>query len=246
MASVENVVASLGGNNNASSDVLPAYSNSGANRVVVMDIAMCVAGATPASVSSITGGGLTWARRSVVTLTDNDGSDHSSSLERWWAFASAQVSSQVFTVNYTGSPKTHAIAMLSVAGAFTPSSPWDTDASLPKTGTHAGASSNPTVSGVAVDDLVPVFLSASTTRNGDFSQVPPSGYTTVGPSHQEPAAGNDRSYMVGGYLVSTGPQSGITLTGGASETVWLMAADAIAGDDVPPPLPPRSYGQVIS
>jgi hypothetical protein len=131
---VENVLTGQGNNGANSSWTLSPYSNSGTNRVIVMQICMAVAGATPPTVSSITGGGLTWNKRKAFTLVEASDSD---ALEVWWAFAASQITAQQFTVNFTGTPRTQSMQVFSVSGAFDPTNPWDPDASLPSTASQS-------------------------------------------------------------------------------------------------------------
>ena len=248
--SVENAVSGLGANNNVSQLIIgtntgTAYSNSGTNRVVVLHIGLTVAGTTPASVSSITSPNLTWTKRNSVNCIQ---AADTTSVETWWAFASAQVSSEHITVNFNNLPKCVAMHIFSVVGCNTPSSPWDSDASLPGSGANT-TTSNTTpqnLSPISFGDTDPLLIYVQATRNPSFTQTPPTGFTQIGPTNQEPGAGSDRCYMVSGYKANGSPASSQTYSGTPSEQLWVMDVDVLAGGATPPPRPPTSSAVVLS
>lgn len=229
---VENVVKT--GTNGTDTVFSPAaYSNGGVDRVVLALITLTASGAVAPNVTSITSAGLTWAKRAEASMYDGTSSQKS---EIWWAYAAAQLSAHSITINHDSS-NTFAVTLLSAAGCNTPSSPWDTNVSVPAsaTNTSTGVGSLPTVSGINESNTAPMFIWLQSTRAGEVAQTVPSGFTANGVNNQEPGVGSNRSYQQTGYKADTGPLTGQSFSGGPSETQWTAICDVLAGGGTPPP-----------
>lgn len=103
-----------------------AFTNSVANSIIIALIS--VNNSTLRTVSSISGGGLTWTKRTSSSGTQStfDIID----LEIWWALAATALSAQVITATLSGTAVGATIGVFAVSGADT-TTPFDVDASLP-------------------------------------------------------------------------------------------------------------------
>src|SRR6185312_1133023 len=114
------------------------------------DIIVAVAsrrGSSFTTVSSVSDtAGLSWAKRSSVTL-DNVGSNFHMDMEIWLANSPAALSNDVITVTLAAVPDTLQVIAFGLNGVPS-SSPWDANGSLPVTNASA-ASSVPSISGIS-------------------------------------------------------------------------------------------------
>lgn len=207
----------------SSSSTTITVSTGGTDRVLVLEITTCATSAV--TVSSVTDtASLTWALRKRNAV--NDGS-FVQTLEVWWAEAPSQLTNDTITVNY-GTSLTFAVSVMSVVGVGNPSSPWDSNGSLPATASNTGSSSTPSVSGVSTTSASAMLLQFINTRQAS-NPVTGSAYTVIGPVNAEPSAGGGRAYEALGYQSVSVAQSSITVSGGNSLTPWGIIADALAG-----------------
>jgi hypothetical protein len=229
---VENVVKT--GTNGTGTVFSPsAYSNGGTDRVVLALITLTASGAVAPNVNSITSSGLTWARRAEASMFDGTSSQKT---EIWWAYAASQLTSHSITMNHDSS-STFAVTLMSCAGCNTPSSPWDSNATVPAsaTNTSTSTSTSPAVSGIDENNTAPMFVWLQSTRAVSFSQTVPTGFTANGVNNQEPGSGSNRSYQQTGYKIDIGPLTAQAFTGGPSETQWTVICDVLAGGTSGPP-----------
>lgn len=223
---VENVVRSTSGG-------FGSYSNSGTGRIVVLLISMC--SDSPPSVSAVSGGGLTWARRSQFFNTESGGPTQTQ--EVWWAYAAAQVSAASITITESSASfiNTRVAIILSVSGVTSTSAPWDANVAVPANATRNGTATIPGVAGVSWNSTDGVVISHQTTRNPVFTQAAPTGFTQSGPENNEPGAGDRRTYTVGGYKIVSATGSAQSFADGASSTagLWLFTADVMGNSGSP-------------
>jgi hypothetical protein len=99
---------------------LPAFSTSNPNDIILAPI---LSNGLP--ITSITGGGLTFARVPSFTPGAN--------IDLWWAVAPSALSSVVFTLNWTGTDSYTTWGVLAVTGGKT-SAPFDAAATAQTTG----------------------------------------------------------------------------------------------------------------
>jgi len=103
-------------------------STSLANDIVVLEIYQQNGLNAAPTVASVSGGGLTWAKRSSVQ--DPNASHVQPRMEVWWALATTPLSAVNVTVTLAATTGTWALNIFGVPGLNT-SSPWDPNSSLP-------------------------------------------------------------------------------------------------------------------
>lgn len=206
------------------------------NDVVIACVGVNSVSTTAVTVSTITdGAGLTWTKRSSVGGADSN--SHYDDLECWWAASSGSLTSDVITVTTTASTDTIAIYAFGISGANT-SSPFDTNASLPKAGTNLTATStNPTVSAFSTTSTNTFAFAVMTTNSNASGSLPssaPTGWTNLDTlSFNGSASFNDGQNA---YDVYGAAQSSLTLTFGSGTFYtadWLMLADAVVAGSAP-------------
>ena len=92
------------------------------------------------TVSTITGGGLTWSRRNIVQLLGGSGTAYNT-MELWTAKTAGTLSSQAFTVTFSASTEAASIVVWGISGANT-SLPFDNTLANPLTN---GVVANPSL-----------------------------------------------------------------------------------------------------
>lgn len=126
------------------------------------------------TVVSVTGGGLTWTKYASNSIADgayivsNPTGHGGMSLEVWWAYSAAILTSAVFTVTFSGQPSKGLVTLLGFSGCATPSAPWDTNASLPVMGTGTPTSAAPTglLYSTTARPVLPLYFSAVSAEPG--------------------------------------------------------------------------------
>jgi hypothetical protein len=169
-------------------------------------------------VTSVTGAGLTFVRRSRSHGNGSGGAN--GNLETWWAYATSAIGSTSFTVNYATGFDDCSTLVLSVTGCAT-GSPWDATAGLPMTATNSSQPTSFTVSTAA--NALLLFSNTTGTRFTSFPGTAPSGYTLS--SSAGTSAGTNWSYNVLYTKTSTTAQSGVVVTavdslGGPSDSSY--------------------------
>lgn len=104
--------------------------------IVAMEVSTGVGLAQPATTSVSGGSGLSWAMRSSYGTTDTAGTEQClRTIETWWAWASAQQTSQTITVHFNNTTNTDCAVLDVFAVTGVPSgnagAPFDTNSSLP-------------------------------------------------------------------------------------------------------------------
>jgi hypothetical protein len=239
---VENVTN--GGSNGSASSATCNYTTSGTERVVVLALLLTSALGSPTTVTGVTDAdGLTWTRRKQLTSGPDSGGIYQT-LEIWWAYAAAAHTAKLITATLNQAASTQSLISYGVSGLLTPSSPWDSNASLPASNANLGATSLPNVPGVSTSAGDGILLGWYGTRAA-VTETAGSGFTLAGNNNQEPGAGSNRSYMSAEYKLVAGPQVGVTVDAGPTNTPWLMIADSMAGSAAPPPASAISRGLII-
>lgn len=146
----------------------------GADRVLVLHVA-CTGG-TSAQLSSVgDNASLTWAKRSQVKFTDAGGVNINQ--EVWWAHAPIALSPATVVLSFSGSPSTTVAYILPVVGAISPSSPWDSNVSLPAVAHNTGTSTlSATISTSSAESLL---LGFTTDRSSTTPSFDPAGLTNA-------------------------------------------------------------------
>src|SRR5271165_4918229 len=106
-------------------------STSGPNEVILLLVQTDVSASAP--VTSVSGGGLVWTK--YKSVASHPTSFYYQTLDLWWAPASSALTSQTIEASIGGGTfDAMAVSWASFSGVNT-SSPFDTNASLPATGT---------------------------------------------------------------------------------------------------------------
>ena len=165
----------------------------------------------PATVASIVSSGLTFTRRSILSVTNAAG------MEVWWALAATPLLGQSMTITFNSSFDDASSVAFGVAGCYT-ASPWDSNTSLAK------SANTFTISGFSTsfaDDCLVTFVgSASGPGN-------PAGFTVIAATST--VGGIQGSAITTGYETVSSAQSSITLSA-ATGTFAAFIADALTAD----------------
>lgn len=209
----------------SASSVSSGLTTSNTNDVIIV-VATSVAtpGAAP-TVSSVTGGGLSWNKRAASGSTAIGGGTNGN-LEVWYAIAAAKLTSTNITATFTGSANTVEIVLFGVSGANT-TTPWDANVSIPKFASST-IGSTPSVNSVSTSNANDMALGFFATNSTPVS-TPGSGYTIILNGVE---TGTEEK------VVST-TQSSVSVAFGASNpTGWVMYADAIQAASFVPYIQP--------
>jgi hypothetical protein len=123
------------------------------------------------TISSITGGGLTW------TLRKRSNTGTNTYIELWSAQASSAISAVTFTINYSGSITFSTVDIFAFSGADTSGTPFDTNVSVPSA-KDGGPDPILVSTDNANDVVIAAFRTASTsspTAGATFTAVTNSG-----------------------------------------------------------------------
>lgn len=113
-------------------------------------------GGTKRSVSSVSGGGLTWARRAQ----SNSGSAGISDYELWWALAPTALSAVAITVTFSGTYDDSMLVAFGVHGCNT-AAPFDPNASVPAVRSNDGSGGFTGISTTNANDLLIFAMSSA-------------------------------------------------------------------------------------
>lgn len=221
---------------------------SGVNRACVVAVHMEASyngsvttnGAT-AQVGSISGGGLSWQKRSGHTWT---GAGIANNLEVWEAFAAAQQTSATVTVNLVnnGSPSgtiDDACIVFFAAAGCNSVAPWDSNVAVPAV--LDGTTSNASVGGISTtspDDLLVSFYGSS----GGASVTSGAGWVNI--ANPLNGGGANISHLNVQSQSVSAPQSGVSATWSQAANPWGVIADALTADAVVVN-PPLNYFSIV-
>lgn len=183
------------------------------------------------SISSNTGGSLTWSQRGVSN--QESAINYNTTLEVWTAPAASTLSGFSVIANLVNSPTSAGLILFAVNGLFSTSAPWDVNAGLPKVAV-AGNAAMPTItfSTSQADDLL-LYISAAANSSG--SSIP-SGYTSIASIYSN--RGATFANVAAGYKSVSAKQTNATATGASGGTgIWVTLVDALTADAPPAPNP---------
>jgi len=177
------------------------------------------------TVASVTSANLTFAKRTGASHSriNSAGNDTwHQEMEVWWAYVPSALTNEVITVTSSGTPTNATIAAVECQGVEDPSSPWDTNASLPASAD--GGATVPTVTGITTDASKPVgFMFEGTTEPAGG---PDTGWTSMGASPSN--GGATLSEIRDVYQAFSSAQSGASWTWTAGVGDWMVVADAFS------------------
>jgi hypothetical protein len=174
-------------------------------------------------VSSVSGGGLTWALRKQLQW--NAGSHtNANNLEVWWAHAPTALSAVTITVAVSGgSVDDGTIDVFAVHGADT-TTPFDPNGSLPASNT--GTASDPSVASVSTSAGNSFLFSVYATPHPGAADAPNTGFTKI--ANFTNGGGTDYSTQQSQSKEFLTAQSGLTVTyNGLTQSDWGMIVDAL-------------------
>lgn len=204
--------------------------NTAANSIICMASFCNVVALTAPTITSITGGSLTWSMRKFAR------GNALGNLELWWALAATNQTGVTFTANYSGLFDDASAIVFSVAGCKT-AAPWDSNGTISKSASSASNPWTPSFTGITTteaNDFL-IFLAAT---DGSWSQpgTLPSGYTII--TSRSNSGGSHNAVIAGAYLGVTSTQSNVTSTWGSSLANPYPGAeaifDALTADSAPP------------
>jgi hypothetical protein len=185
---------------------------------------------TVPSVSTISGGGLTWTLRKRIVYQGGG-----LAMEEWYAVAPTAISSGSYLLTWTGANWDNAGAICFALTGATIAAPFDPNASWPGSFVNTATSTTPTVtfSTTLPDDFL-ISAVANTVNQTSYTQ--PSGFTQI--ANNLNVGGVFYLWAnVGGQSV-TSAQSGVTVAGGtfSQSTIQLVdgfTANTSAGSFLP-------------
>ncbi len=146
------------------SQVLPAFTTTGTNRVVIIVALVNGPNVNSGAVTSISDtAGLSWSKRAQIGGSGFD-------IEEWYAVAPVALTGDVATVNLTASPSFNAMTEFAASGTNT-SAPWDTNVVLP---VRSQANAAVTVSTTAAATMILGLY-----RQGNTNSTAGTGFTLI-------------------------------------------------------------------
>jgi hypothetical protein len=219
-----------GSANTAVTTATATLTTTSTNDVIIACVTVNAANSTAVQVSSITdGASLTWTRRSQTGGVDSN--SHYDDLECWWAASSGTLTSDAIVAHASASTDTIGILVFGISGANT-STPFDANASLPKSVQNLTASSsNPGVTGFSTTSTntfaYGIFVT-NANAGGSMPTTAPTGWTTLdSQAFSGTASFNDAQ---NGYGIYSAAQTSLSPTFGSGTFYtanWLMTADAV-------------------
>ncbi len=185
--------------------------------------------ATYSTISSVTGGGLTWTRRAIKQFpmsTGTGGTFYPFNFEEWWAVAptsgSITVQANFGAFANTGTQQA-TLAVIAVSGVLNLSNPWDANASLPSTNNAAQPitfTTGPVTNGTTTTSSSSSLLISCAMISDVINLSDGTGMTAI-------QALNTNAFVEAKIVSSSGTQS---VPWGGTGDVWAVMADAISGD----------------
>ncbi len=171
------------------------------------------------AVTSISGGGLTWAKRSSKVLTAH------LRMEVWWAFAASPLSAVTITVNLSGTPVHGCLEAFGVNGCYSSAAVWDTNGSLPASDTTSGSNPSVVISTSEASNLLLAFY-INPDNTLAWAQGVPTGFTLLD--------GVATTFTMGvGYKSVSVRQVAVTETWTAADVNQIFVMDALTADAPP-------------
>lgn len=223
-----------GGTATGGTTCAPAAFTTGGAGIVVFAThaeAVTVQGAHP-TVSGVSGGGLTWAKRSSQPL-DNAGFGNAyNNLEIWWAFSAGALVAQTITVTWGGVTIDDMSCVVFGVNGFTgtdyQTNPWDANASLPAKAS-AGTTTVPTVSGVTSSNAAVMVLGiAASGGGGNINAGNIAGSAATSIIFATNGGGTNNSSVGAFQSVFSSAQTSITVDANNTKNGWMIIADVLA------------------
>jgi len=184
-----------------------------------------VGGFSVRTVSSVSGGSLTWNSHSDKQITSSPYID----TAVYYAVASSALSSTTITVNLSGNIDDASIVAFGVSGANT-ASPWDPGPSGHSLPVYASStsSSTPTLSTLYTNnanDMLLGFNGIGYASGNSNTETAGSGYALI--QTQRNTGGTGSSQAAAEYQIVSATQSAATVAFGVANSDWTLNGDAI-------------------
>ncbi len=181
------------------------------------------------SVSSVSGAGLTWTRRSSTGGRVVNGylsGDILVASETWWALAPAALTAAPVTINTSSDLAFMLGTAVAVHGVNT-ASPFDPNGSLPSISTHLSGGATSPNAGVTTSNANDIVLFFNDVFSTHTPPLPaPSGLTSIASTEAvQSFIGLTVATDVSSKLVSAVTSE--TLTSATTQTAWIATADAL-------------------
>jgi hypothetical protein len=191
--------------------------------IIVLQV-HCEKGSATQTVSSVSGGGLTWAKRS--SLAFNVDGNINNNMEVWWAHAASPLSAAVVTVTLSAATDDASLIIFGVNGCASFTTPWDTNVSLPATNDNLiSTTSTPSVSGVSTTSGGVMVLAFYGTGSHPNMPTAGSGYTIIDSMNN--GGGTNFSYSAAEQQSFASAQSSISVAFTGTFGEWGVIADAL-------------------
>ena len=232
--------ATVGFGNPPTTSLTPLITTTSGDDIIIVPIFAVRPLLSPATVTSVTGCGLTWASRPIpdagaALQNCGGGVACGATTGLWWAYSHATQAACPVTVNFSAVVSAGVAGIIGVNGASSFVAPFDTNGVLPVSASNiTGLSSGVKVNGYSTDianDLQFSFFGISFPLSGQPGPCAPWGNGVFGADGADPKA-----YLAGIFNRSTMVASGETLFGydvsgctNKSAQNWVIFGDAIAG-----------------
>lgn len=185
------------------------------------------------TVSGISGGSLTWAKRSVGNFGPGGFGNSYNRSECWWAYASGTLTNVTITATWGGvtidDMTIIAFGVTGFTGGTYSTNPWDSNSSLPAVATGTTTSA-PTVSGVnttAAATMVLDLLAGPGGNNFVSGDIGGSAATAI--THAHNGGGTNNSDVGALETVFAAAQTNLTVNfAGNTTNGWIIIGDALA------------------
>ena len=194
-------------------------------------------------ISSITGIGGTWTRRTQQQFQFSTASSDKVNTEVWWNNTPSSTGTVTITVNYNLNGMTSVDSACAKAFRVTgcnSASPWDSNVNLPavainNTGTPSTLTNQ--VSTSFADDLIlALHYNQSSSTGTSVPTWSPGTFTLLDNSNDTHGAWGCYGYNATDSVSAT--QSNVTVTDGVSKVHEIFMIDAVTADSSAPPPPP--------
>lgn len=200
------------------------------NNLIVIEDGFAQGGQTISSITS-SPSGLTVTKRAAQSAPTGVGDK--GRVEIWTAPASAVLTGETFTINYSGAVGGSAVVAFCVPNLTSIASPFDSNASLPTLGSGSGSGGvTPSISGLSTTGADTVLLFFDTTYTSSIGDpgAAPTGFTLIGKTGTTNAP-SAPTYAY--YKTVTATQSSLTISdgnswaSGGSSVNWAAIGDAL-------------------
>jgi len=178
------------------------------------------------TVTGVSGGGLTWAKRGG-TSGQNSPVTFSLNSEVWWANATGALTAQTITASLSGAANNAVdMTLFAVAGSGNPSSPWDTSGQVPNHVSKMSATLLSAMSGSAsLNSTKSLSLAFSAVAwNNHPDSTTPTGYTDILAPHVGTTLQSYRAWQTN----ATGGSKSAAF--GNNQEFFQFTFDALTGD----------------